>query len=77
MNLSSKELNPSLSWLNFKPSGQTKSIVVPIIGLKFSSRSDADHTSVGTTGFNDDIFLQFDGPIKKENVRGKGFFKTF
>ena len=67
-NLSSKELKPSLSWLNFKPSGQTKSIVVPIIGLIFSSRSDADHISEGTTGFKDDNSLQFDGPFKKEKM---------
>ena len=45
-------------------------MVVPTIGLIFSSRSDADHTSEGTMGFNDDNSLQFDGPFKKEkNVK--------
>jgi hypothetical protein len=43
-------------------------MVVPIIGLIFSSRSDADHTSEGTTGFNDNNSLQFDGPFKKEEM---------
>ena len=65
VNLSSKGLNPSFSWLNFKPSGQTRSIVVPIVGVYSSSKFDADQISEEIIGFKVDNFLHFAGAVRK------------
>ena len=61
VNLSSKALKPSFSWLNFKPSGQTRSMVVPTMGVNSSSRFDADQISEEIIGFKVDNFLHFSG----------------
>ena len=44
-----------------------KSIVVPIIGIKFSSRFEAFQILAGTIDFNSDNFGHFGGPIKLQD----------
>ena len=54
-----------------------KSIVVPIIGIKFSSRFEAFQILAGTIDFNSDNFGHFGGPIKLQDRITYLFFRFF